>query len=171
MKKIGIILLVLLGLSSVNAQYKDSGFHDSDIKNAIIDNSPSSFFGFLKSSNFQMHQTYDFSYSAFGNGQGLALGVLTNSMFYKFSNNLNGQLDISLVHSPYSSLGRDFQNSINGIYVSKAAINYKPWKNTMISIQYRNLPYSYYNPFNPYNSYGFGYDAYDTSNSNSIFIR
>ena len=171
MKKLGMLFFILIGISAVNAQFKDPGFHESDIKNAITDNSPSSFFSFLKSSNFQMHQSYDFSYSTFGNGQGLALGVLTNSMFYKFSNNLNGQVDISLVHSPYSSLGKDFQNSINGIYLSKAAINYSPWKNTYISIQYRNTPYSYYNPFNPYNSYGFGYNAFDNSSSNSIFIR
>lgn len=169
MKKLGILFFVIVGLSVANAQYKDSGFHESDIKNAMIDNSPSSFFGFLKSSNFQMHQTYDFSFSSFGNGQGLALGVLTNSMFYKFSDKLNGQLDISLVHSPYSTLGKDFQNSINGIYVSRAAINYQPWKNTLISVQYRNVPNTYYNPFNPYHTYGYGYDAFD--NTGSIFIR
>ena len=171
MKKLGILFFVLFGISIANAQYKDSGFHESDIKNAIVDNSPSSFFGFLKSSNFQMHQSYDFSYSSFGNGQGLALGVLTNSMLYKFSSNLTGQLDISLVQSPYSTLGKDFQNRINGIYISKAAINYSPWKNALISIQYRNTPYSYYNPFNPYNSYGIGYNTFDSSNDNSIFIR
>ncbi len=171
MKKLGILFFVIISLSAANAQYKDSGFHESDIKNAMVDNSPSSFFGFLKSSNFQMHQTYDFSYSTFGSGQGLALGVLTNSMFYKFSNNFNGQLDISLVHSPYSSLGRDFQNSINGIYVSKAALNYQPWKNMLITVQYRNLPYSYYNPFNPYNSYGYGYNPFIDNDNSSIFIR
>ena len=171
MKKLGILFFVLMCISVANAQYKDSGFHESDIKNAIIDNSPSSFFGFLKSSNFQMHQSYDFSYSTFGNGQGLALGVFTNSMFYKFSNNLIGQVDISLVQSPYSSLGKDFQSRINGIYISKAAINYSPWKNTLISIQYRNAPYSYYNPFNPYNSYGIGYNSFNTSDVSSIFIR
>ncbi len=170
MKKLAVLFFVIISLSAANAQYKDSGFHETDIKNAMIDNSPSSFFGFLKSSNFQMHQTYDFSYSS-GGGQGLALGVLTNSMLYKFSNNLNGQLDISLVHSPYSSLGRDFQNSINGIYISKAAINYQPWKNMLISVQYRNLPYSYYNPFNPYNSYGFGYSPFENNDNSSIFIR
>ena len=145
MKKLGILFFVIVGLSVANAQYKDSGFHESDIKNAMIDNSP------------------------FGNGQGLALGVLTNSMFYKFSDKLNGQLDISLVHSPYSTLGKDFQNSINGIYVSRAAINYQPWKNTLISVQYRNVPNTYYNPFNPYHTYGYGYDAFD--NTGSIFIR
>ena len=170
MKKLGILFFVIIGISFANAQYKDSGFHESDIKNAMIDNSPSSFFGFLKSSNFQMHQTYDFSYSAFG-GQGMALGVLTNSMFYKFSNKLNGQLDISLVHSPYSTLGKSFQNSINGVYISKAAINYQPWKNMLISVQYRNTPYTYYNPFNPYNSYGYGYSPFESAESGSILIR
>jgi hypothetical protein len=170
MKKLGILFFVIIFISAVDAQFKDSGFHDSDIKNAMVDNySTSSFLGFLNPNNFQMHQTYDLSYSAFG-GQGLALGVLTNSMLYKFTNNLSGQLDISLVHSPYSTLGKDFQNNLNGIYISRASINYQPWKNMSISVQYRNLPYSsYYNPFNPYSYYGYGFDSFGTDNS--ILIR
>ena len=169
MKKLGILFLLLVSISVANAQYKDSGFHDSDIKDAMIDNSHSSMlFGFLNPANFEMHQTYDFSYSAFGGGQGLALGVFTNSMFYKFTNNFNAQLDVSLVHSPYSSLGKDFQNSINGIYISKAALNYKPWKDVSISVQYRNLPSSYYSPFSPLGSpygYGYGYNMFGDTDS------
>jgi len=169
MKKLVIIFLIMISISCANAQYKDSGFHESDIKNAIVDNSNSSasFLGFLNPNNFQMHQSYDFSYSTFGSGQGLAMGVLTNSMLYNFTNNFSGQLDISLVHSPYSSFGRDFQNKLNGIYISKAVLNYQPWKNMLISVQYRNLPYSsYYNPFYPY---VYGYDNFE--NYNSILIR
>jgi hypothetical protein len=73
--------------------------------------------------------------------------------------NLNVQLDVSVVHSPYSTLGETFQKNITGIYISNAAINYRPWKDFSIHLQYRNMPYSYgyYNPFYgsymPYNNY------------------
>jgi hypothetical protein len=88
------------------------------------------------------------SYSAFGSN-GIALGVYTNSMLYNFTDNLNIQADISLVNSPYSTLGQDFQNNLNGIYLSRAAVNYKPWKDVFISLQYRQLPY-YYSPYSGY---------------------
>jgi hypothetical protein len=94
-----------------------------------------------------MNHQLSMSYSAFGSN-GVALGVYTNSMLYNFSDNLNIQTDISLVNSPYSTLGQDFQNNLNGIYLSRAAINYKPWKDVYISLQYRQLPY-----YSPYSSY------------------
>jgi hypothetical protein len=94
------------------------------------------------------------SYSSFGS-HGLALGVYTNSMFYNINENLNLQADVSLVHSPYSSFGQDFQNNINGLYLSRAAINYSPWKDFHINIQYRNIPSPYFQGYNNrfYNSY------------------
>ncbi|HSP89036.1 MAG TPA: hypothetical protein VLN45_12945, partial [Ignavibacteriaceae bacterium] len=98
------------------------------------------------------------SYSSFGNN-GVALGVYTNSMLYNFSDNLNIQTDISFVNSPYSTLGQDFQNNLNGIYLSRAAINYKPWKDVAVSLQYSQLPY--YSPYSRYSNYNrLGYNPF-----------
>ena len=152
MKKLLILLFAVFTVSSF-AQFKDSGFPTSNVDEGILAKPSSSLFGFLSSSNFQMHQSYSLSYSTFA-GQGLAMGVYNNSMSYKFSDNLNVQLDASIVHTPYSTLGQQFNNNINGIYISNAAINYRPWKDFSISVQYSRLPYNYYSP---YSYYGGGY--------------
>ena len=150
MKK--ILFIILLGFSLTGfAQFKNSGIDSPSISDGIVDHSSSgtSLFGFLNSDNFLMKHSYELSYEAFG-GQGLALGVYTNSMFLKLGSDLNVQTDISVVNAPYSTLGKSFQNSISGIYLSKAALNYQPYKDLSISIQYSRLPGGY----NPY--YGFG---------------
>jgi len=147
MKK--LILILILGIyAGAFAQYKDPGFPTESIKDGVIDQSASSnLFGFLNSENFHMSHQYNLSYSSFGNN-GLALGIYTNSMLYNFSDNLNVQTDINFVHSPYSSFGKEFQNDLTGIYLSRAAVNYKPWKDVAISLQYRQLPYYF-----PYSGY------------------
>lgn len=161
MKK--LVLMLFLGFySGVFAQYKDPGFPTETVKDGIIDHSYSSgnLFGFLNPEKFHMNHQFSLSYSAFGN-QGLALSIYTNSILYNITDNLDVQTDISFVNSPYSTLGKDFQNNLNGIYLSRAAVNYKPWKDVSISVQYRNLPYSYYNPF--YSGFGrnrFYYDPF-----------
>jgi len=86
------------------------------------------------------------SFSSMGSNS-LALGVYTNSMFYKVADNLNIEVDASLVHSPYSSFGKDHQNMINGIYLSRAQINYQPWENFNVIMQYRTLPDGYSSPY------------------------
>jgi hypothetical protein len=153
MKKVLFIISFLT--VAAFAQFKDNGFPSSTVKDGIVNNSGMSLFG-LSLNNFSMNHSYSLSYASFGSN-GLALGVYTNSMFYNVSDNLNIQADVSLVHSPYSSFGQDFQNSINGIYLSKAAINYSPWKDFKINIQYRNIPNTYYQGYNNrfYNSYDY----------------
>jgi hypothetical protein len=160
MKK--IILLIVCFSAISFAQFKDQNIFKPTVKDAITTPNNNLIFGFFNPDNFQMNHSYNLSYSSFG-GNGIALGVYTNSMFYKFSNKLNIQLDASLVHSPYNSLGKNFQNNINGIYLSKAQINYNPSKDFHNSIQYRNLPYTYYDPYSYYYPFGrsiYGYDPF-----------
>lgn len=152
MKKILVLVLFLASISAF-AQYKSDNFSSPSVKDGLIDRSSSPLFGFLNSDNFQMNHSFNLSYSAFA-GQGLSLGVYTNSMFYKFNDKLNLQVDASIVTSPYNTFGEDFTNNINGLYLSKAALNYMPSKDVMISIQYRQLPGGYYyNPFYGNNSF------------------
>jgi hypothetical protein len=148
MKK-NLFIICFLGFSlAAFGQFKDSGFHSDDIDQSLVnhDNS-SSLFGFLNSNDFKMSQSYSLSYSTFGSGQGMALGVYTNNMMFKLANNLNIQLGASVVNSPYSTFGKDFQKSINGIYLTNAELNYKPFKDVSISVQYRQVPFYSYNPF------------------------
>lgn len=145
------ILFILLFLSSISfSQFKDGDKNAPTIHDGLSGYSSS---GFLSSifnpNNFQMNQSVSMSYSAFS-GNGVALSTYTNSMAYRFSNNFNIQVDASLVVSPYSSFGREHQKAINGIYLSRAQLNYSPTKNMHLSIQYFGAPpgsYYYRNNF------------------------
>ena len=152
------ILFFILGFTAFAlAQFKDPAFPTSTVKDGVVCENSSSFFGFLGSDNFKMRHSVDLSYSAFG-GEGLAISTYTNSMFLRLAQNLDVQVEASIVQSPYSTLGKDFQNNISGIYLTRAAVNYKPWENFSVSLQYRQLPYSYYSPFGYYGG-GF-YDGF-----------
>jgi hypothetical protein len=149
MKKLLVIIFAMM-IGTGYSQYRQEGLSTEHVSDGIINqNEGTSLVGFLNSNNFQMHHSYDVSYASFGSGS-LALTTYTNSMFYKFSNKLNVQVDASVVYAPYSSLGKNFTNSINGIYLSKATINYQPWKDVFITVQYRSLPVTYYSPFSGY---------------------
>ncbi len=168
MKKILFVLFVLASVS-INAQFKDPVFETEKPKDGIINNNSNSLFGFINPENFSMHHSFGLSYSAFA-GQGMSLATYTNSMMYKFSDKMNVQVDASLVTSPYSTLDKDFQNSIQGIYISRASFNYKPWDDVSISVQYRNMPNYFFDPFNRYNGF-FGnpyYNGYFDSGFNSF---
>jgi hypothetical protein len=163
MKKIVLIFIIGVALTGF-AQFRDSGLDSPGVRDGIIDHSGGgNLFGFLNSDNFQMKHSYDMSYSSFG-GEGFALGVYTNSMFFRINPDLNIQTDISIVNSPYSTMGKNFQNNLNGIYLSRAAINYQPFKDFSISLQYRTLPGTYspymYNGFGSMAGFGRNYDPW-----------
>jgi hypothetical protein len=125
MKK--ILFLILVFSLTVFAQYKDTGIQTSSPIEGIVTQPSNNLFGFLNSDDFIMRHSFSMNYSSFG-GHGLALGMYTNSMFYRIMDNLDVQADISLLHSPYSTFGEEFQKSIAGIYLSNASINYRPFQ-------------------------------------------
>src|SRR3972149_6417103 len=96
MKKMMVLLAVILSLN-IYAQFKEPGFPSESIRDGIVNENSGSLFGFLNSDNFQMKHSYNLSYSSFGN-QGLALGMYTNSMYLKLSNNMNVQVDARIIH-------------------------------------------------------------------------
>ena len=162
MKKI-LFLAVFLTIT-VSAQYKDTGLQPTSVKDGIVTPSSGNLFSFLNSDDFIMRHSFSMNYSAFA-GEGLAVGMYTNSMFYRLMDNLNVQVDVSVTHSPYCTLGEEYQKSLSGIYLSNASINYRPFKDFSVHLQYRNMPYGYgyyhpfygyYNPFimNPYSEQG-----------------
>jgi hypothetical protein len=151
MRKLITFLLFFSFFFIAEAQFKEELNNKTSIREGFLSKDLSSnIFGFIDPSKFSMNHSVSMSYSAFA-GQGVAMGVYTNSMRYDFNSNLNVQVDASIVNSPYNTLGDGFKNSINGIYLSRAAINYKPSENTAISIQFRQGPGAYYNSYySPY---------------------
>jgi hypothetical protein len=164
MKKLTLLILLLCA-GALLGQYKETGIKNSSVKDGITNNTPNYLFGFLNTNDFTMRHSFSMQYSSFGS-QGLALGVYTNSMFYRLMDNMDVQLDVSLIHSPYSTFGEAFQKDISGLYISNASINYRPWKDVSFHLQFRNTPYGYgyYSPFygmySPFRNPGFNSNFY-----------
>ena len=159
MKKFFIIFLVFTIIA--RAQYRDELNRSVDVKSGILNNSSSgSLLSFINPDNFSMNHSFEMSYSAFGGG-GMALGVYTNSMSFKFNDQLKLETDLSLVNSPYNSFGKDFSKNINGVYLSRVQLTYKPFDNMSVIVQYRQLPGGYYSPF--------GYTGYSSFFRDNFF--
>jgi len=153
---------LLLCTSAAMAQFKAKVEPKPSVTESIIrPDDGGLLFGWFDPSKLTMHHTFSLSYQTFG-GRGLSLGVYTNSLMYKFSDALDIQADISLMHSPFSSFGSKFQQDLSGLYLSRAELNYRPWKNTLFHIEYRQLPPLYWLG-NSYRSYNFfnGIDRYE----------
>ena len=146
------MLKILLFISILFTSISFSQFKDKELTPAIMDGitnySPSGFLSnFLNPNNFSMNHSVNMSYSAFGNN-GIALSTYTNSMAFRLSENLNLEIDASAIASPYSSFGEQHQKSINGIYLTRAQLNYKISDKSNLTIQYLNLPPgTYYNNY------------------------
>ncbi|HTY37299.1 MAG TPA: hypothetical protein VMH23_09320 [Bacteroidota bacterium] len=138
-----VLLVVMLCFTTASAQFKTSIEPKSTVSGSILKPDNDGFlFGLINPDNFSMHHSFSLSYQTFG-GQGLSMGMYTNSMAYKFSDNLDVNADISLMASPYNTLGKQYQSSLSGLFLNRAELNYRPWKNTLFQIQYQQLPASY----------------------------
>ena len=161
-----LLVIFLISTTASFAQFKDSGFETNSVKEGIVSENSNAIFGFLNSDDFIMRHSFSLNYATSG-GQVMSLTSYTNSMFYRLMNNLNVQLDVSVMYSPYSTMGEQFQKDISGVYISNAAINYHPWDNFSVHLQYRSMPfgYGYYHPFygygNPFN-FSSGINSYQS---------
>lgn len=151
--KLSVLIILAILIMPVYGQYKNTGTQPPSVKDGIVSGDQNFLFGFLNSENFLMRHSFNMSYSSFA-GQGISLTSYTNSMFYRLSDNFDVQLDVSAVYSPYSTLGEQYQKNLSGIYISNAALNYRPWEDFSVHLQYRNMPfgYGYYSPFSSYYS-------------------
>ena len=158
-----VLALFVFAISFSFSQYKsDLENQDSGLP-AILKSQENTILGLFNPENFSMKHSYTMSYSSFGS-QGIALGMYTNSMSYKFTDNLNVKADISLIHSPFSSYSKGVTDKLTGIYLSNAEVNYKPYDNFIIQLRYNRLPYSsYYDPFNSnYSRFGYYNDPFSS---------
>jgi hypothetical protein len=146
MKKMAVsvgLLAVMLCFTTALAQFKTSIEPRSTVAESILKSDDGGLlFGLFDPNNFSMHHSFSLSYQTFG-GQGLSMGMYTNSMMYRFSDNLDVNADISLMASPYNTLGKQYQSSLSGLFLNRAELNYRPWKNTLFQIQFQQLPANY----------------------------
>jgi len=169
MKRIFVVLFILLSINGFS-QFKDNSFSQPTVKDGLFaKENNSSIFGFLNSENFQMRHSFSMSYESMGS-DGLALSTYTNSMFLKVADNLNIQLDATLMHSPYNTFSKNGQNNFSGIFISKAAVNYRPFKDVSITFQYRGMPNT--GLYNTYRGYYSGFNrGWDNEFDDSFWTR
>jgi len=153
MKKFGFFVFACVAIFAAYpaaAQFKSQVQEEAPASTAILrQDDGSALLGWFDPSKFTMQQSVSFSYMTMG-GQGMSIGTYTNSMRYQFSDKVNARADVSLMYSPFASSGLAGMksNSLSSIYLSRAEVNYKPWDNVMVQLQYRQVPWGYY----PYGS-------------------
>lgn len=147
MKMIPVLFaaMVVFSVSGV-AQFRSQEAKPNVAEGLMKENASSFFLGWFNPEKFQMHHSLSLSYQTF-DGHGLSLGTYTNSMLYDFADNLRARADISLSYSPYNSFSKFGKNDFSSVYLSRAQLDYKPWENVTVQVQYRNSPYRYYSPF------------------------
>lgn len=155
-KMVGCVLMIaLLCFSTTLAQFKSTPESRQSVTGSLLRSDEGGFlFGLFNPNNFSMHHSFSLSYLT-GGGQGLSMGTYTNSMFYKFSDNLDIRADISLFASPYNTFGKQYQSNLSGLFLNRAELNYRPWKNALLQIQYFQLPPTYWMGYG--NRFGYGY--------------
>lgn len=144
MKTIVGVVLILVCMTGANAQFKSQLADEPSAAQSLVHpTSINSFLGLLNPDNFMMRHNLSYSFMSFG-GQSVSVASYTNSMFYKFSDPLNVQFDVTMQGAPFGSGASAFQNALNGVFLSRAQLNYRPWENFAIRLEYNRLPMGYY---------------------------
>lgn len=159
-----VILLMAVNLLAIG-QFKSQSEATSAVSGTMIrQDNGGLLFGWFDPSRFSIHHSYSLGYMT-GGGTNLSLGTLTSSLAYRISDPLSLQFDISLIHSPYNNIGGNFTKNISGVYLTRAELNYRPSKNTLLQVQFRQLPAMYWmNPFDRFD-YSSSIDRFEEEES------
>jgi hypothetical protein len=154
------MVAVVLVCGILSAQFKTKMNEEPSVSQSLVRSDDSGLlFGWFDPSKLKMAQSFSMSYQTFGQN-GFALGVYTNSLSYQVSEPLSLQMDVSLMHSPYNSIGGDFGKSLSGIYLSRAELNYRPSDNMLFQVQFRQMPAGLYYGGYGYNGMDWGLDHF-----------
>jgi hypothetical protein len=144
MKNILLILPVIIITTVSNAQFKDIPY---ETKTKLKSNNL--ILGFINPKNFSINHTFSMSYGTYGDAS-VSLASYTATLSYQILKNLNISADVTMQYSPFAKIGsqsnafnKEFQNSFNGINLSRVSLNYRPFKNMFISIDYYNIKNNY----------------------------
>ncbi len=159
MKKLSLIAVILALVTGLSfSQFKEI---PNKTKTQLKSGSSGLILGFINPKNFSLTHSFNMSVQTGGNSS-VSIASYTATMNYKILKNLNLSADVTMQYSPYASIGsnnpainKDFQNSLNGINLSRVSLDYHPTKNMYISINYinqKNNLYGYDNNYynNPY---------------------
>ena len=154
-----VFMALIIGVNA-QAQFRQDAPNDYQYTGNILKpNSTthtSAFLSFFKSSKFQMHESYEMTFSSMG-GHYYNQNILTNTMLFQLTPRLTGRLDLSMAHSPFGQGLITNNKDQFRFFIRNAELNYKLGKNSALSIHFSEVPYSnYYSPFG-YGPMGYGY--------------
>jgi hypothetical protein len=143
MRKTAILVLILALASNLSfAQFKEV---PNKTRTQLKSSSSGLIFGFINPKNFSIEHSFNMSYASLGNNTQVSLASYTATLSYRIRDNMKISADVSMSYSPFASIGssnatvnRDFQNSFNGLNLSRVSFDYKPSKNVYISLNYYN---------------------------------
>ena len=146
MRKLSFVVLTLVFLSNLGlAQFKEIPYAT---KTKLKSNNL--IFGFINPKNFSLTHSINISYVTSGNASA-SITSYTGTLAYRILDNLKLSADVTMQYSPFATLGssnplvnNDFQNSLNGVYLSRVSLDYRPFKNMFINIQYVNNKNNYF---------------------------
>ncbi|HEY3874156.1 MAG TPA: hypothetical protein VGM92_01660 [Candidatus Kapabacteria bacterium] len=150
------VTLLLAGIS--RAQFRsdiDKPQPPLNTTGAMQSGDDGSFWGRLTDpTRFSMHQSFSSSFVS-GGGNSLSLNMFTNTFSLHPYDDLYISADLSAVYSPFSSFGSAYSNSLNGVYLTSARLDWKLSDNTFVRVEYQGGPTAglygpaspFYNPF------------------------
>lgn len=151
-----IILFAFISTTAftAQAQLRDQENKPSDYSGPIVkERDPSEGANLGNLFNMKMSHSYSVNFMSFG-GQYQNLNAYTNTMQFFFTDKLTGRVDLSLIHSPFSSNtmnGFDAQQEVQFI-LQNAELNYEISDNASLHLQVNQYPqgYGYYPGYNRY---------------------
>jgi hypothetical protein len=160
MRKISLIIALLAIFANLSyAQLKEIPYETKmKLKNNNL------ILGFINPKNFSISHSFNMSVQTAGNSS-VSLASYTATLSYKILDNMQISADVTAQYSPFASLGsnnplnKDFQNSFNGINLSRVSFDYKPFKNMFIHFDYINNTNNnfYNNEYNYFNRWNNGF--------------
>lgn len=150
-----VIALIIFSASVSQAQFKKNEMKRSDYTgNVIKKEDPSTGANLGNLFNMEMSHSYSVSFGTMG-GQVMNMNAYTNSMNFFFNEDLRGQVNVSLLHSPFGqSSYYNFQNQDALNVALNAQLDYQINDRMHISFEVTKMP----------DGYGYGY-----YNRNSLF--
>lgn len=164
-----LFLSLAISFSDAQAQFRDDLKNSNNYTGSIIKtdnqqrNANLGLGGLLQ--DFNMSHSYSMTFSSMG-GNYQNINAYTNTMHLKFSDDLTGRVDLSLLHSPFGSSTMYGSNEglDSQILIENAQLNYQLSENSSISFQFRQMPASY-------SSYGYGTGSMYSPFSNNYGTR
>jgi len=153
-----LLSITFLGVSIADAQLREDLGGPTEYSGVITQQQSTSSGNWMDALNMTMNHSYSMTFSSFG-GNMQNINAYTNSMLFDISENLDAQVDISFLHSPFGNSFMTNESLGSRIIIDSARLDYQISDRTNISLEFSQRPY-HYSPFGyGGRSYGYGYHS------------